>query len=324
MTRRFWHSILVISLFFWLNTCSDSFRGHEEERFIKPSALAPSSPSLTPHSTYSKNSSPTHTPSPTKIQLPVVTRVLLEAPSTITPTIPTCWSEGGSIHNASLKSVYLRNPLDFRVYLPPCYHQQSDRSYPVLYLIHGKGFTDEQWDRIGIDEAANNLIASNEIPPLIVIMPYEQDIQPPQISKFSQAFIEDLVPHVDKTYRTLPDRFHRAIGGLSRGGGWAIHFGISEWELFGALGAHSPGIFPFDNMYMQRWLDNIPRDSIPRIYIDIGSRDLREILEPVVHFEELLNDRDIPHEWHYFSGFHNEDYWHTHLESYLRWYTQTW
>ena len=75
---------------------------------------------------------------------------------------------------------------------------------------------------------------------------------------------------------------------------------------------------------MRNWLDNIPSDSTPRIYLDIGSRDLPEILEPVIRVEELLNKRDIPHDWHYFSGFHNEEYWHEHLESYLRWYTLNW
>jgi len=324
LLHRCRYSKLVIIFVLGLTSCSDSILNSGNATPSTTYPLVNSWSSRTPHPTNTKIPPPSSSPSPTKGQLPAITQKPLEAPPTLTPTLLTCWSKGGIIHNASQTISYLRKPLSYRVYIPPCYHQQIDRRYPVLYLIHGQGFTDEQWDRIGVDEVADSLIASYEIPPLIIVMPHEYDSQPPQISKFAQAFIDDFIPYIEATYRTLPDRAHRAIGGLSRGGGWAIHFGVSEWELFGTIGAHSPGIFSSDNIYMRNWLDNIPSDSTPRIYLDIGSRDLPEILEPVIRFEELLNKRDIPHDWHYFSGFHNEEYWHVHLESYLRWYTLNW
>jgi enterochelin esterase-like enzyme len=219
---------------------------------------------------------------------------------------------------------FLKDPLDFRVYLPPCYDLQIDRHYPVLYLFHGQGFSDDQWDRIGVDEEADALVAAGEISPLIIVMPHEPGSEPPTESKFAQAIIEDLIPYIDKRYRTLPNRADRAVGGLSRGGGWAVHFGISKWEMFGALGAHSPGVFRADDLYIRKWLDAIPWNSYPRIYIDIGDRDLPEIIESATWFEQILNEKDIPHEWHFFTGYHNEQYWRAHLGSYLRWYTQNW
>ncbi len=254
----------------------------------------------------------------------VITRFALDDQYIILSTSLSCWSKGGSIQTGSLSTDILKEPLDFRVYLPPCYTQQQDRFYPVLYLFHGQGFLDDQWDRIGIDEAADSMIAKEEISPLIIVMPHERGSEQPIGSKFAQAFIEELIPFIDSTYRTFPDRAHRAVGGLSRGGGWAVQFGISEWEIFGALGAHSPGIFRADDLYLRKWLDTIPKGSYPRIYIDIGDRDLPVILESSIWFEELLNERDIPHDWHFFTGYHNEEYWHAHLNSYLRWYALTW
>ena len=58
--------------------------------------------------------------------------------------------------------------------------------------------------------------------------------------------------------------------------------------------------------------------------MDIGDRDRPEIMRAAIWFEELLNQRGIPHEWYLFSGYHTEDYWSAHLETYLRWYARTW
>ncbi len=275
----------------------------------------------------------------TDTKTPVITRTTLathkslheistksapEPEHTVTPTPLSCWVEGGDIQAGDFQTDLLKEPLDFRIYLPPCYDQLLDRRYPVLYLFHGQGFSADQWDRIGVDEKADELIAAGEISPLIVVMPHEIGSEPPTGSKFAQAIVEDFIPYIDATYRTLPDRANRAVGGLSRGGGWAVHFGISKWELFGALGAHSPGVFRADDLYIRKWLDDIPKASYPRIYIDIGDRDLPEILDSATWLEQLLNKKDIPHEWHFFSGYHNEEYWRAHLDSYLRWYTQNW
>jgi enterochelin esterase-like enzyme len=235
-----------------------------------------------------------------------------------------CLKEGGRYEKGSLSTKLLRTPLEYRVYLPPCYSENPSERYPVLYLIHGQGFKDDQWDRIGADEAADRLIADGEIPPLIIVMPYERYGGQPTETKFAEALVKQLVPHIDQTYPTMPDRTHRAVGGLSRGGGWAIHFGTAHWPVFGALGGHSPAVFHTDAHDMRTFLEAIPPISYPRIYLDIGDRDRPEIMRSAVWFEELLDEKDIPHEWHLFSGYHNEAYWNEHMEQYLRWYSQGW
>jgi enterochelin esterase-like enzyme len=224
----------------------------------------------------------------------------------------------------SLTPDYLPRPLLFRIYLPPCYDEQPKRHYPVLYLIHGQGFTDDQWERLGVPQTADALISSGEIPPFLVVMPRDQVWTQPSVDKFGQALVEALIPWVDGHYRTFPERGQRAIGGLSRGAAWAVHLGLSHWELFGAIGAHSLPVFWEDVPDVQGWIDQIPINSFPRLYLDIGDRDRPEVLESAAWFEKLLIEMDIPHEWHLFSGEHDEAYWKSHVEQYIRWYSAGW
>lgn len=249
----------------------------------------------------------------------------LPSPSpTLTPTRLACWQQGGRYVQDSLRTDLLPLPLEYRVYLPPCYDQQPEDHYPVLYMIHGQNFNDDQWDRLGVDETADALIAAGEIPPLIIVMPRDRSWAQPTEDRFGQVLVDELLPFIDENYRTLPDRSHRAIGGLSRGAGWAVHLGLSHWELFAAIGAHSLPVFWADTPHVRQWLKDIPPDALPRIYLDIGENDRPVILNSARWFENLLTEEKIPHEWHLFTGYHEEAYWQSHVEQYLRWYTQDW
>lgn len=336
MTSPRWLLILII-LFPGLSACAKDVHQvwQSEARAPEASGLAPKI--LAPVDSDASQPAPStsQTPIPTVTAAPLASPTsqpedTLYAPvspspaSTATPTSPVCLQQGSRIVHGSLETKLLRYPLVYRVYLPPCYREFTAERYPVLYLIHGQGFTDEQWDRIGADETADRLIASGEIPPLIIVMPYERYGGEPTENGFAQAFIKELIPHIDETYRTLPTPQRRAVGGLSRGGGWAIHFGLAYWKLFRAIGAHSPAVFHTDAQSMRTYLDTIPASALPRIYIDIGDRDRPEILRSAAWFEELLDEKDIPHEWHLFSGYHNEAYWSEHMPLYLEWYTQGW
>ena len=223
-----------------------------------------------------------------------------------------------------LKTHLLRFPLEFRVYLPPCYAQHTEQRYPVLYLIHGQSYTDDQWDRLGADETADALIAAGEAPPFLIVMPRDRVWSQPTEDAFGQAVIEELLPWIDAHYRTMPAREYRAVGGLSRGASWAIHLGLSAWGSFGAIGAHSLPVFWTDLPHIRKWLDAIPPDSLPRIYLDAGDKERPQILRSARWFEELLTEKKIPHEWHLYPGYHEETYWQVHLEEYLRWYTHAW
>lgn len=224
------------------------------------------------------------------------------------------------MERATLPTSLLAKGLTFRIYLPPCY--DPGQRYPVLYLLHGQGSTEDEWIRLGAAAQADQLIDARQIPPLLIVFPYDANTGDPQATSFEKALLTVLIPYVDTQYATLPDRAHRAVGGLSRGAGWALHLGLADWQYFGLIGAHSLPIFRGDSAHLADWLDDIPPDSRPLIYMDSGVNDPE--LKNALAFEDLLTLKRVPHEWHLNQGYHNEDYWSAHVGQYLRWYTQTW
>jgi enterochelin esterase-like enzyme len=287
---------------------------------VDPVSMAtPSISAAPPESTAAAGPSPLPLPTLT----PPQTHAVPPSP-TLSPTPFICRQRKGRILQEQVSTDLLRYPIDFRVYLPPCYDQETARHYPVLYLLHGQSYNDDQWDRLGADEAADTLIYSGQASPFIIIMPRYRNWYQPDEHNFGLAMVEDLIPLVDKSYRTLPERHQRAIGGLSMGAAWALHLGLSQWELFGALGLHSLALFSIDSPRIPGWLDAIPDGQLPRIYIDIGDKDSRNLLDSTRWFEETLTQKNIPHEWYLFSGYHEEKYWQEHTEQYIRWYTQEW
>ncbi len=291
---------LVVTLA-WLAACAVGRVTPE----ASPTTPLAASPSVTP------SAQPSATPSPTP-------------PPTVTPTPLTCWSQGGRMEIHQLSVAETPWPLDFRVYLPPCYDAQPQRAYPVLYLIHGQNFTDDQWDRLGVDEVLDRRIPQGDLPPFLVVMPRDREWTQPNEDGFGKAVVQELLPWVDAHYRTLTDRKYRAIGGLSRGAAWALHLAFTRWDLFGAVGGHSPPVFWTDAPHMPDWLAAIPPENWPRIWLDVGDMDRQEILESAEWLEALLTQMGIPHEWHLYTGQHNETYWRAHVEEYLRWYAAPW
>jgi enterochelin esterase-like enzyme len=284
---------------------------------LPPTATASPPLPSTPTRTSKKSHIPTLPASLTKQAMKPV-----ERPTTT--IVAKCLDDNGRIELNSLRSDRLKLPMEYRVWLPPCYEKSPEQRYPVLYMIHGQNYNEDQWDRLGIDETAAKMITSGEIPPLIIVMPRDRNWGQPSEDLFGRVLVEELVPMIDATYRTEVDRSHRAVGGLSRGAGWAVHLGLRDWQLFGTLGAHSLPVFWEDTSHLHRWLEEIPAESFPRIYLDIGDHDRPEILASARWFEGLLTKRNIPHEWYLFPGYHEEKYWQDNLVTYLRWYSAGW
>ncbi|HJW90842.1 MAG TPA: alpha/beta hydrolase-fold protein, partial [Anaerolineales bacterium] len=246
--RFCWLLLLALGITAALGACHPSPTG---------GGISPQTPSLTPGKASptaapSPSATPTYlpSPSPSPTAHPSATPALINS-----PTPPACLKSSGRIEMGRLKTDLLRFPLEFRVYLPPCYAQHTEQRYPVLYLIHGQSYTDDQWDRLGADETADALIAAGEAPPFLIVMPRDRVWSQPTEDAFGQAVIEELLPWIDAHYRTMPAREYRAVGGLSRGASWAIHLGLSAWESFGAIGAHSLPVFWTDLPNIRKWLD---------------------------------------------------------------------
>ncbi len=254
----------------------------------------------------------------------ILTTPFAEKKITEEAPLPSCLLRGGQMITSTFATDLIPLPLDYRVYLPPCYRQSHEQRYPLLILIHGQSFTDDQWDRLGVDETIDRLVLSGELPPFIVLLPRDRYGGESNENNFAKAVVDELLPFIDETYRTNTDRQYRAVGGLSRGAGWAVHMGMVYWEEFSKIGAHSPAIFYTDAQRMRTWLDTLPRDQLPSLFVDIGERDRPAILDSAYWLAGLLNEKDIAHEWYLFAGFHNEEYWASHVEQYLRWYAQNW
>jgi enterochelin esterase-like enzyme len=148
------------------------------------------------------------------------------------------------------------------VYIPPNYDTQIDEYYPVLYLQHGGGEDETGWTKQGrANFILDNMIASRECKPMLIVMAYgyakragrtlpDQTIIPfgspemMQAMQESTATFEDdvtqaLIPYIDSTFRTLPDRDHRAMAGLSMGGMQTFQITLNHLDLFSYIGGFS-------------------------------------------------------------------------------------
>ncbi len=274
-------------------------------------ACSPSNQPLPTSTPYPLTSTTTPTPQPTLTPTPI---------STSTATAIACLTQSGRVEEGQLDST--KPPQEYLIYLPPCYDEKPEQRYPVLYLLHGQTYRDDQWIRLGAVDALENLIHSGEAMPFIIVFPDDHYWNVPAGTGFGERLIDGLIPYIDSTYRTFPDRNHRAIGGLSRGAGWALELGLTHWELFGTIGLHSLAVFQKDFSKIRKWLADIPPASLPRVYMDIGDAD--QELERAQAVEEEFNAEGLSHEWHLYEGAHTEEYWSAHVEEYMQWYAEGW
>jgi enterochelin esterase-like enzyme len=164
----------------------------------------------------------------------------------------------GAIAEVTYNSKVLEKVRRFHVYTPPGY-EMNQQKYPVLYLLHGATESDVSWSRMGrAGFILDNLIADGKAVPMIVVMPnghINQDSpfgeRPPaatgppmsrELSDFPTEFMTDILPYVESHYRTIPDRAHRAIAGLSMGGSQTMNIAFANLDRFSAIGVFSSGI----------------------------------------------------------------------------------
>ena len=270
--------------------------------------------------------SPLNQPAPTPTP-PPPTASQTPQPSLTPPPLPTftvtplaCRIKPGRVQEGKLD--WINPPQEFRIYLPPCYDEKKDQRYPVLYLLHGQTYTDDQWIRLGVVSVTDQLILSGASIPFIIVFPDDRYWNSPAGPGFGRRLVDELIPYIDNTYRTFPDRNHRAIGGMSRGAGWALRLGLTHWDLFETIGLHSLAASHNDASEIRSWLITIPPDSRPRVFMDIGDNDPE--IPTASQVESQFNDFGLTHEWHLYSGAHTEEYWRAHVDEYIRWYAEGW
>ncbi len=294
---------------------------------LVPSLTLTSSPTATPTPTILPP-----TPTPTSTPSPSPTPTMVSPPSTPTPTSPltaadVCADEEGEVLRGTFYSPTLGRSMRYRVYLPPCY-DEANRLFPVLYIFHGMGYTDSQWDVLGLDEAVDAGVRSGRLSPFIIVMPNAGSIANTTDGgpgSFETVVVEELMPFIADNFCTWETRRARAIGGLSRGGFWALEIALRHPTLFARVGAHSPGLF-WDNAipaYNPLYLaSDAPGIERVQVYIDVGRSDwLRSGAQTM---DRLLEERGIAHQFLLRPGEHSDAYWASHVAEYAAFYAQDW
>jgi enterochelin esterase family protein len=161
----------------------------------------------------------------------------------------------GAVAEVFYYSSVLKTTRRLHVYTPPGY-EAGNQKYPVFYLLHGSGDTDDAWTSVGrAGFIFDNLIAAKKAKPMIVVMPAgHQPMMPgapapgaappqtPTVNPFTNEFITDMLPYVEKHYRSIDDRQHRAIAGLSMGGSQTLNIAIPHLDKFAYIGVFSSGV----------------------------------------------------------------------------------
>ena len=210
------------------------------------------------------------------------------------------------------------------VYLPPGY--TTGRRYPVLYLLHGIGGNQDEWrGYVRATEVLDHLAATAAIVPMIVVMPngraLADDSPPPPervfspenaagFSYFEQELLHTLIPAIDQAYPTYADREHRAIAGLSMGGGQALNFGLGHLDSFAWVGGFSPA----PNTRAPATL--VPDAAAARarlrlLYLSCGNQDGLINVAQGVH--RYLRKENVPHVWNVDSHAHDRGSWAENL-----------
>jgi enterochelin esterase-like enzyme len=241
----------------------------------------------------------------------------------------------GRIEARTFWSASLTRTMPYRVYLPPGY-TRGERRYPVVYLLHGMGGTDRQWQDVGVAATADRLIDTGRIAPLIIVMPEGENAywvdHATDGQKWGRYTAVDVVNDVDANFRTIARQRSRGIGGISMGAHGALQLALNYPGEFAAVGAHSLVLRRFGSApaYFGNATDFAARDPMAivrargkqgcsfALWIDIGDADPWTTLAR--QFDGELTDLGIAHQWHVWKGDHSDAYWSAHLEDYLRFY----
>jgi enterochelin esterase family protein len=159
----------------------------------------------------------------------------------------------GAVAAVTYYSTALARHRRMHVYTPPGY-ETSQQKYPVFYLLHGAGDSDDSWTSVGrAGFILDNLIARKKVKPMIVVMPAGHTARTPVAApapgagrprdEFGDDFLKDVMPQIEKSYRVLPGRANRAIAGLSMGGGQTLNISMSHLDTFAYIGVFSSGVF---------------------------------------------------------------------------------
>lgn len=283
-------------------------------------------------------------------------RAQLTAPQTNNSPVPVVAApQARLLESLRFNSSLMNQAIKYSIYLPPDYYV-SNRRYPVVYLLHGYGDNETSWVQFGeVDRIVDDEIKTGELPPMIIVMPnggatfYINDYQ--NKVRYEDMFVQELIAHIDSSFRTRTQRQYRAISGLSMGGFGSLTLAMHHPDLFGSCAALSASART-DEMFAAipderynamfgpvfsgpakgqdrltvTWKRNspitlaqsAPENDLNQVhwYIDCGDDDALSAGNSLLHVA-LLN-RKIAHEYRVRNGEHNWTYWRTGLPDALK------
>ena len=260
-------------------------------------------------------------------------------------------AEAGEIRlGLKAPSSALGRGIPYSLYLPNGHGERAER-YPVLFLLHGLGGSEADWVTVGgLGPTLDRLIAERAVPPMVVVAPgfrdswYVDNPDPGGFGAAEAAFLDDLVPHVDRTWSTEGRRAGRAVVGLSMGGWGALRFAMLRPDLFVAAAGLSPAIVTADQAATEPWrgwftgvfgvpfdparfraaspLALVPRlaaaSSRPALFLTCGDDDELGLEEGSLLLHRALERAGVHSELRITDGGHSWAVWARELDPVLR------
>src|SRR5437867_8485218 len=243
----------------------------------------------------------------------------------------------------SVESAILGRGVNVCVVLPADYSLRGTRRYPVLYYLHGLFENEQSWSERGGKDILDGLVSSGSISPYLVVLPdggrsfYVNSYDGRE--RYEDFFIQELIPAIDKKYRTIPQVAERGIGGTSMGGYGALHLAMRHAEVVGSASAQSAALLPalphplptdgrwgfyarvlqapFGNPLNESWWDannplklaeDPPRFAHLKLYFDCGDQDRYGFNEGAAALDKILTEKGFSHEYHLRAGGHGWSY----------------
>jgi len=206
------------------------------------------------------------------------------------------------------------------VYTPPGY--SKDKKYPVLYLLHGIGGDETEWQRfVAIDSLFDNLIKDGKTVPMIVVMPNGRAQKndraggnpfesAPAFTVFERDLLDDVIPAIESRFSVQADREHRALAGLSMGGGQSLNFGLTHLDTFAWIGGFSSA----PNTKAPEELIPDPakaREQLKLLWLSCGNKD--GLIHISQRMQRHLKQNDIAHIWNVDANGHDPTHWRNNL-----------
>lgn len=228
----------------------------------------------------------------------------------------------GNVQQISYYSTTVGKSRNAMVYTPPGY--TPSKTYNVLYLLHGIGGDQYEWlNGMNPKNILDNLYSENKLEPMIVVFPNGRamwDDRPvgdiyaadkvAAFEKFEFDLINDLIPYIDSHFPVYTDRQHRALAGLSMGGGQTLNFGLTHLDKFSYIGAFSSA----PNTKSASQLITNPSQTASQLkllWLSCGASD--GLLWVSQNFHNSLNSMNVPHMWYLDVGGHEGKVWSSGL-----------